>query len=98
MQAPPSCGNLATILQDWGRLEEALALLQKQEAICLELGNQSSLAYRYWNQGLLARASNDSQTERSRLQAALEIFTALNMPRQRDAIASALTKNEHPRN
>jgi hypothetical protein len=25
------------ILRDWGQLEEAMALLQKQEALCLEL-------------------------------------------------------------
>ena len=38
-------GNQALILQAWGRLEKALALLKKQEAICLELGNKSGLAY-----------------------------------------------------
>jgi tetratricopeptide (TPR) repeat protein len=89
-----SYGNQAAILQAEGRLEEAFALYKKQEALCLELGNQSGLAYSYWGQGLLARASNDSKTGHSRLAAALEIFTALNMPRERDAVASELTKNQ----
>ena len=35
-----SYGNQALILQAWGRLEEALALHKKEEAICLELGNK----------------------------------------------------------
>ena len=38
-----SYGNQALILQDWGRLEEAMALHKKQEAICLELGDQDGL-------------------------------------------------------
>src|SRR5271157_4285743 len=29
-------------------LEEAMALLKKQEVLCLELGNRSGLAYCYW--------------------------------------------------
>jgi len=37
-------GNQALILQDWGRLEEAMALLKKQEAICLKLGKQERFA------------------------------------------------------
>src|SRR5271157_199763 len=36
-----------------GRLEEAMALLKKQEVLCLELGNRSGLAYCYWYWGLL---------------------------------------------
>jgi hypothetical protein len=36
-----SYGNQALILQDWGRLEDAMALLKKQEAICLELGDRA---------------------------------------------------------
>ena len=36
-----SYGNQALILKAWGRLEEALALHKKEEAICLELGNKS---------------------------------------------------------
>src|SRR5271166_1878230 len=34
-------------------LEEAMALLKKQEVLCLELGNRSGLAYCYWYWGLL---------------------------------------------
>jgi hypothetical protein len=28
---------------DWGRLEEAMALLKKKEALCLELGSRGGL-------------------------------------------------------
>jgi hypothetical protein len=40
------------ILQAWGRLEEALALHKKQEALCLELGNKDGLQASYGNQAL----------------------------------------------
>src|SRR5271157_1957835 len=43
-------GNQALILQAWGRLEEALALHKKEEAICLELGNKGGLSTSYGNQ------------------------------------------------
>ena len=51
-----SYGNQALILQDWGRLDEALALLKKQEAICLELGNKDSLQRSYGNQAMILDA------------------------------------------
>ena len=51
-----SYGNQALILQAWGRLEEALALHKKQEAICLELGNKDSLQASYGNQALILQA------------------------------------------
>ena len=38
------------ILKDWGRLEEAMALLEKQEALCIELGNKAGLSVCYCNQ------------------------------------------------
>jgi hypothetical protein len=85
-------GNQALILQDWGRLEEAMALLQKQEALCLKLGNKAGLGYCYWSWGLLARAQKDGDTERTKLRAALEIFTELNMPREREAVQDELKK------
>jgi tetratricopeptide (TPR) repeat protein len=85
-------GNQALILQDWGRLEEAMALHKKEEALCLELGNRSSLAICYWGWGLLARKQRDSITEREKLTAALDIFTELNMPRERDAVRAELEK------
>jgi tetratricopeptide (TPR) repeat protein len=84
--------NQAVILQDWGRLEEALALLKKQEALCLELGVRRDLGHCYWTWGLLARAQGDQATERAKLQAALDIFTVLKMPRERDEVASKLAK------
>jgi hypothetical protein len=87
-----SYGNQARILRAWGRLEEAMALRKKQEALCLELGNRSSLAYCYWNWGLLAREQHDRKTEREKLAASLDIFTELNMPRERDAVRAELEK------
>jgi hypothetical protein len=87
-----SYGNQALILQDWGRLEEAMALHKKEEALCLELGNRSELAYCYWAWGLLAREQRDRKTEREKLAAAVDIFTGLNMPRERDAVRAELEK------
>jgi tetratricopeptide (TPR) repeat protein len=85
-------GNQALILKDWGRLVEALALLKKKEALCMELGNKDGLGYCYWNWGLLARSQKNPSAEREKLNAALAIFTDLNMPRQRDAVAAELNK------
>jgi ATPase family associated with various cellular activities (AAA) len=45
-----SYGHQALILEAWGRLPEALALHEKKEAICLELGNKDSLQINYGNQ------------------------------------------------
>ena len=87
-----SYGNQALILQAWGRLEEAFALLKKSEALCLELGNKYGLGYCYLYWGLLARAQQDSQTEHEKLTAALALFTELQMPRERDAVAAELNK------
>ena len=85
-------GNQALILQDWGRLEEAFALLKKREALCLELGNRNSLATCYWAWGLLAREQRDHKTEREKLAAALDIFSELNMARERDEVRVELEK------
>ncbi len=89
-----SYGNQALILQDWGKLEEALALLKKQEALCETPGLKRDIGYCYWNWGLLARSQQDQQTEHKKLQAALEIFTTLNMPRERDAVQAELEKTQ----
>jgi len=87
-----SYGNQAVILKVWGRPEEAMALHKKQEALCLELGIRSGLAYCYWSWGLLAREQRDRKTEREKLAAALDIFTELNMPRERDEVRVELKK------
>ena len=87
-----SYGLQSLILKAWGRLKEAFELLKKQEALCLELGNRSSLGYCYWNWGLLAREQRDCNTEREKLAAALDIFTELNMPRERDRVRTELEK------
>jgi tetratricopeptide (TPR) repeat protein len=87
-----SYGNQAGILFNWGRLEEAMALYKKQEALCQELGSRIGLAYCYWSWGLLAREQHGRDTEREKLTAALDIFTELNMPRERDAVRAELEK------
>ncbi len=53
------------------RLEEALALRKKAEAICLELGDKSGLGYCYWQWGRLARRQGDKQVEPHTRSAAL---------------------------
>jgi len=87
-----SYGNQAVILKDWGQLEEAMALHRKAEALCIELGLRSSLGYCYWNWGLLAREQQDRDTERKRLKEALQIFTDLSMPREREEVQNELNQ------
>ncbi len=87
-----SYGNQAAILLAWRRLDEAMALLQKQEELCLELGLKRDLGYCYGNWGLLARQQGDGKLGREKLEAALAIFTALGMPRQREEVEAALRK------
>ena len=48
-----SYGNQALILRRWGRLEEALALHEKEESICRELGNKDGLQRSYGSQALI---------------------------------------------
>jgi len=88
----PSYGNQASILRDLQRLAEALALCRHRETLCLELGSKAGLAGCYWSLGRLARAQNDPKTEQEKLTAALAIFTELQMPRERDAVAAELNK------
>jgi tetratricopeptide (TPR) repeat protein len=85
-------GNQAIILKAWGQLEEAMKLCKKQEALCIEIGLRSSLGYCYLNWGLLARAQQDSDTEREKLNEALKIFTELNMPRQQEWVQNELNQ------
>jgi hypothetical protein len=74
------------------RLEEALVLLKKQEALCLQLGNRSGLGYCYSNWALLAREQRDRNTEHEKLAASLVIFTDLKMPRECDEVRAELEK------
>jgi tetratricopeptide (TPR) repeat protein len=85
-------GNQAVILQIQGRLDEALALLKKQEAMCLDLGNKESLARCYGNCGLLEHARGNSEAAEAKLSAALDLFTQLGMPREREQAAADLAK------
>ena len=75
-----------------GELEIALRIVQQREALCLELGSRRDLAYCYWQWSLLARKQRDRKTEREKLAAALDIFTELNMARERDAVRAELEK------
>jgi hypothetical protein len=61
-----------------------------------ELDNRSGLAYWCWNWGLLAREQGDHGIERQKLDAALDIFTQLNMPRERDEVRAELEKATAP--
>ena len=66
---------------------------QEEEAICLELGNKTGLAYCYWNWGLLERTLGNSAAEQTKLAAALALFRELGMPRERDAVEAELAKS-----
>jgi hypothetical protein len=90
----PSYDNQAFILRAWGRLEKAMVLLKKQQALCLELTNRSGLGYCYSNWGELAGKQGDRKTEREKLTAALNILTELNMPQKRDAVKAELNKTK----
>jgi len=87
-----SYGNQALILKEWKRYDEAVQLLQKAEKLCLELNRKSGLGYCYWHWGLVAQAQEDLGAAKAKFQAALEIFTALRMPRERDAVQADLDK------
>lgn len=50
-----SYGNQAVILKDWGRLEEAMALHKKEEALCRDVGNDFGLQFSYGNQAVILR-------------------------------------------
>ncbi len=54
MQA--SYGGQALILKDWGKLEEAMALHKREEAICEELGDRAGLQRSYANEALILKA------------------------------------------
>ena len=85
-------GNQTLILRAWDRLEEAMALLKNRKRSAWSSATGAGLAYCYWNWGLLAREQRDRKTEREKLAAALDIFTELNMPRERDAVRAELEK------
>ena len=55
MRLQRSYGNQAMILYRWGRLEEAMALHKKEEAICMELGDKDGLQASYGNQALILK-------------------------------------------
>jgi len=53
---PVLYGNQALILQAWGRLEEAMALHKKQQALKEELEDRAGLSRTYGNQALILQA------------------------------------------
>jgi len=85
-----SYGNQALILKAWDRLDEAMALHKKEEEICRALGDRSGLAYSQWGQGLIAQQRGDHAAARHLLEHALDTFTELRMPRERDGVRAAL--------
>ena len=87
-----SYGNQALILQAWGRLDEALALLKKEEAICEELGLRRDLAYCHWSMADLARERGDIPEARKLANDAVAIFSELKMPRQIEGVQKLLAK------
>jgi tetratricopeptide (TPR) repeat protein len=89
-------GNQALILKAWGRLEEAMALHKKQEALCLELGLKSSLGYCYWGWGLLAREMGDMVTFKEKLNIAVQIFDKLKMKKQLQEVQQELNGMTEP--
>jgi hypothetical protein len=50
-----SLGNQAPLLRDWGRLDEALALLKEQERLCQELGDKQGLSNALGMQAVILR-------------------------------------------
>ncbi|NUM34012.1 MAG: hypothetical protein HUU50_05685, partial [Candidatus Brocadiae bacterium] len=49
-------GNQALILKAWGKLDEAMTLLKKEEQICEQLGDRAGLSSCYGNQALILHA------------------------------------------
>lgn len=92
-----SYSSQALALRQLGRLKEALSLRQKEEALCLELGDRRSLGFCYWSWGTDSAEQGDHDTAKQKLQAALNIYSELNMPEERDAVQAALDRLEtHP--
>ena len=91
-EAKTSYGNQALILRRWGRLGRLLSCSRKRRRSAWRWGTRKGLGYCHWHGGLLAHAQRDSKTEREKLTAALEIFTELNMPRERDEVRAELEK------
>jgi hypothetical protein len=74
------------------RIGNCTSHCSQEEALCLELGPRSALAYCYLNWVLLAREQGDRNTEREKLAVALDIFTELNMPLEREELRAELEK------
>ncbi|NUM36479.1 MAG: hypothetical protein HUU50_18210, partial [Candidatus Brocadiae bacterium] len=57
-------GNQALILKAWGKLDEAMTLLKKQEQICEQLGDKAGLSSCYNNQAvLLGKQEKEKEAE-----------------------------------
>jgi tetratricopeptide (TPR) repeat protein len=67
-------GNQALILHAWGRLEEAMGLLKKQQALCEELGLVEGLATSLSNQAfILGLKLGRRQEALAKIQQALQL-------------------------
>jgi hypothetical protein len=54
------------------------------------VGLKSALGYCYWNWGLVARDHKDSDSEREKLERALQIFPELKMPKEQASLQNEL--------
>jgi len=80
------------ILQDWGRLEEAMDLHKHEEAICRDLGDRAGLARCHWNMGLILRDQGQTAEARRLLLDALATFEELKMPRETEKVRGILQR------
>jgi tetratricopeptide (TPR) repeat protein len=75
--------NRALILQAWGRLEEAMTLHQKEEAICEELGDRAGLAITWWNQGLIHKQKNNPNAQARLWKKAIDNWHYMGIPSEK---------------
>jgi tetratricopeptide (TPR) repeat protein len=73
-------GNQARVLEAQGDLDGALALLQEQERICRQLGNQLGLQIALTNQGSVLQARGQAEEALALLQTAEQMGRGLRNP------------------
>ena len=67
----------ALILQDWGKLDEAMALHKEKEKICVELGNKDGLQISYGNEANILEAQGRADEATSLREKRAEILREL---------------------
>jgi tetratricopeptide (TPR) repeat protein len=76
-------GHRALILQNWGKLAEAMASHQQQEEISEELGDRAGLARTWWNQGELQGKQGDPHAQALLWQKAIDTWKSMGMPTEK---------------